>query len=594
MRAILLMFDSLNRHFLPAWNEAITDLPNFQKLQQRSVVFDRCYAGSMPCMPARRELHTGRYNFLHRSWGPLEPFDDSVPQMLKEAGIYSHLVTDHQHYWEDGGATYHNRYSSYEFFRGQEGDAWKGVVADPEFPENTPSWRRGGLWRQDWINRRYMQTYETHSQTKTVNAGLEFIHTNRDDQDWFLQIECFDPHEPFFATKEFSSEESTVDGQHFDWPDYRPVLENPETVEALRHSYRDLLSMCDHSLGRVLEKMDKHDLWQDTALLVCTDHGLLLGEREWYGKNVQPWYRENINTPLYLWEPGLAKAGQRRAALVQTIDFGPTLLDIFNLEPTPDMQGRSLLPVIEDDTAQREAALFGNHGGHVNITDGRYVYMRACKDKHNSPLEEYTLMPTRMDHRYTVEELRQSEFHAPFSFTKGAPVLKTPARPMGNPYYYGTLLFDLADDPRQLEPMNESGIERYMANLLVELMRNNDAPKSQFERLGLPVLGVVTDAHLLIDKQWPQVKQSQQRNWKEAPSSDFGSIINTPLHKLVSNVSAMQLVSETLGVPLDKGIGLRFAHLTSWHLAVMLPSMTPARLRELDNNLAIIEQPTSS
>ena len=37
-------------------------------------------------MPARRELHTGRYNFLHRSWGPLEPFDDSMPQLLDDNG----------------------------------------------------------------------------------------------------------------------------------------------------------------------------------------------------------------------------------------------------------------------------------------------------------------------------------------------------------------------------------------------------------------------------------------------------------------------------------------------------------------------------
>ena len=76
-------------------------------------------------MPARRELHTGRYNFLHRAWGPLEPFDDSMPRMLTENGVYSHLISDHYHYWEDGGATYHNRYSSWEIVRGQEGDKWR-------------------------------------------------------------------------------------------------------------------------------------------------------------------------------------------------------------------------------------------------------------------------------------------------------------------------------------------------------------------------------------------------------------------------------------------------------------------------------------
>lgn len=52
----------------------------------------------------------------------MEPYDDSMPEILKKNGIYSHLNSDHYHYWEDGGCTYHNRYSSWENVRGQEGD----------------------------------------------------------------------------------------------------------------------------------------------------------------------------------------------------------------------------------------------------------------------------------------------------------------------------------------------------------------------------------------------------------------------------------------------------------------------------------------
>lgn len=114
MKAVMLMFDSLNRGMLAPYGCDWTKTPNFARLAERTVRFDQCYAGSLPCMPARRELHTGRYNFLHRSWGPVEPFDDSVPQILRENGVYSHLISDHMHYWEDGGATYHQRYNSWE------------------------------------------------------------------------------------------------------------------------------------------------------------------------------------------------------------------------------------------------------------------------------------------------------------------------------------------------------------------------------------------------------------------------------------------------------------------------------------------------
>ena len=110
MRVLMVMFDSLNRDMLEPYGGNLVKTPNFTRMAEHSVTFDNCYAGSLPCMPARRELHTGRYNFLHRSWGPLEPFDDSMPEILNRHHIHSHLVTDHYHYFEDGGAKYHTHY----------------------------------------------------------------------------------------------------------------------------------------------------------------------------------------------------------------------------------------------------------------------------------------------------------------------------------------------------------------------------------------------------------------------------------------------------------------------------------------------------
>ena len=130
MRTIFILFDSLNYRAL-ACNGGNTISPNFTRLAEKGVVFDNHYVGSLPCMPARRDMHTGRLNFLHRSWGPLEPFDVSYPKLLKDDGIHTHLLTDHYHYFEDGGATYHNRYSTWENVRGQEWDPYRAVVKPP-------------------------------------------------------------------------------------------------------------------------------------------------------------------------------------------------------------------------------------------------------------------------------------------------------------------------------------------------------------------------------------------------------------------------------------------------------------------------------
>jgi arylsulfatase A-like enzyme len=129
MKVVFVLFDSLNRHMLGAYGGTRIGTPNFDRLATRATSFDRHYVGSLPCMPARRDMQTGRLSFLHRSWGPLEPFDNCFPELLNDTGVYSHLVTDHFHYWEDGGATYHNRYDSYEFIRGPGGRSLEGAGA---------------------------------------------------------------------------------------------------------------------------------------------------------------------------------------------------------------------------------------------------------------------------------------------------------------------------------------------------------------------------------------------------------------------------------------------------------------------------------
>jgi arylsulfatase A-like enzyme len=496
VKALLVLFDSLNRHMLPPYGGDYVKAPNFSRLAERSVVFDNCYVGSMPCMPARRELHTGRYNFLHRGWGPLEPFDDSMPEMLKRAGVYTHLVTDHQHYFEDGGATFHTRYSSWEFFRGQEGDAWKGEVADPDIPEVLVRHDKP-MWRQDWINRKHMPTEADQSQTRTFDAGLEFLRVNAGQDRWFLQIETFDPHEPFFTQRRYKDlYPHDYQGPHFDWPAYAPVTEGEDAVRHARAEYAALVSMCDHSLGRVLDTMDERGLWDDTMLIVATDHGFLLGEHGWWAKNVQPWYNEIAHTPLFVWDPRSRRKGERNDAFVQMIDIAPTLLDLFGVAATPDMQGASLGGVIATTGEGRGRGLFGAFGAHVNVTDGRYVYMRASSGSENGPLYEYTLMPTRIWSRFRPDELAAATLAEPFDFTKGLRTLRVSGVAHADPRKFGTLLFDLENDPGQNAPIEDAAIELAMIERLLELMRATDAPAEQYQRLGLPATGAATFEHL--------------------------------------------------------------------------------------------------
>ncbi len=499
MKLIFILFDTLNKRFLSTYGNNWVHTPNFKRLAEKTVIFDNCYCGSLMCIPARRELHTGRHNFLHRSWGPLEPIDDSMPEILKNNGVYSHLVSDHYHYWEDGGATYHNRYSSWEIARGHEGDPWKGEVREPDIPESVPNMRQNWPhWRQDWVNRKYMQREEDQPQAVTFKLGSEFIEKNHMEDNWFLHIETFDPHEPFFTQQKYKDlYKHEYNGPHFDWPNYSIVTETEEQVQHIKKEYAALISMCDTYLGKILDIMDEKNMWKDTMLVVTTDHGFFLGEKGWWAKAVQPIYNEIAQIPLFIWDPRSNKKNERRNALVQTTDIVPTILEFFGIKRTKDMQGKVLKETINSDAKIREFALFGTHGAHVNITDGRYVYMRGPTNFLNKPLYEYTLIPTHMRGFFSINELKTMELAEPFNFTKGCKLIRTNSRyRYVNPYIFGSLLFDLQIDSYQENPIVDSKIEKKMIKAMVEEMKKNDSPIEQFKRLGIPYEGEITNDNL--------------------------------------------------------------------------------------------------
>ena len=128
------------------------------------------------------------------------------------------------------------------------------------------------------------------------------------------------------------------------------------------------------------------------------------------------------------------------------------------------------------------------HGAQVNVTDGRWVYMRAPAGP-NVPLYNYTVMPAHMHRAFTSEEMRTATLAEPFTFTKGSPTLRIDASGPAYGRIQGevgkTLLFDVDNDPEQLHPVEDAEVEQRMLGHLDLLMTENDAPVEQWERLGM-------------------------------------------------------------------------------------------------------------
>lgn len=506
MKTVFVLFDSLNRNALGCYGGTQIKTPNFERLAKKSVTFDNHYVGSLPCMPARRDLHTGRLNFLHRGWGPLEPFDHSFAALLHKSGVYSHLVSDHFHYWGDGGATYHNRYDTYEFIRGQEGDPWKAMVEPPwerlqeKYHAKQFTMQRRNKLSRNIINREHIKEYKDFPSVKCFDAGLEFLQTNRDSDNWLLHLETFDPHEPFHAPSEFRKDYPTnYKGPTLDWPPYARVTETLAECYELRANYAAIVALCDHELGRLLDEFDAHNLWADTALVVTTDHGFLLGEHDWWAKNIMPCFNEVAHIPLFIHHPGhAAQAGTRRSLLTQTMDIMPTLMNIFSAAIPQEVTASSLLPaLVSTDVRNRDACIYGVFGSAVNVTDGRYSCFIYPPDVHGGDLNQYTLMPMHMKELFSLQELQEARLMDAMPFSRNTPVLKIPATPK-SPFYNhqgpGVLqdtesaLFDLQTDPQQMHPLSDPALARVMRQHAIRQMHQQHAPAEYFTRLALDPL----------------------------------------------------------------------------------------------------------
>jgi hypothetical protein len=308
-----------------------------------------------------------------------------------------------------------------------------------------------------------------------------------------LQIEVFDPHEPFFAPeKYYKMYDHIYNGDFFDWPKYKRCDESEEDINHIRMEYSALLTMCDDNLGRVLDTMDELDLWNDTMLIVSSDHGYSLGENGWWAKIFGGWYNATAHIPFFVWDPRTKKNNLRNKCLVQWIDIAPTILEYFDLPIPKDMQGKPMRNVINRNEFIHNYITFGVFGGHVNITDGRHVYMRAPSNPENVPLYEYTLMPTHLMTPFSVEELRLAEFVKPFKFTKGCRILQIPGvvQNMCTSEYWSqwkTELYDIENDYEQVNQINDPDVENRMLKALETIMVENDAPIEQYIRLGMPI-----------------------------------------------------------------------------------------------------------
>ncbi len=474
MKTILILLDSLNRHFLKQYNEkANTITPNIDEFAKLSVQFDNHFIGSAPCMPARRDILTGRLNFLERNWGPIEVFDKTFLHSFKENNILSHIITDHTHYAEIGGENYLQQFDTWDLIRGQEYDAYVSRCDKPKLPEKY----YGKMSVQYELNKSTFFSENEYPTPKTFEKACEWAEDNKNSDNFFLMVEGFDPHEPFDCPQEYINlYEDKYEGTPYNWSSYDDVCEPPDAVEHLRNTYKATLTMTDKWLGKFIDSLKENNLFEDSMIILTTDHGHMLGEHNHIGKNVFQAYNEMSNIPLFIKMPKSKHKGEVRKSVTQNIDIMPTLLEYFNLEKVDDVRGFSLLDTIENDKKVRDYAIYGWFGSAINITNGKYTYFR--KPNFDVPIYMYCSIPTTL-WRY-LTECKNAEI-GKFLDRIDYPLYKIQVKNFMK-RINENLLFDIENDYSQENPILNKEIEDAILLELGKQLEYHQAPKELHDR----------------------------------------------------------------------------------------------------------------
>ncbi|MFR3787352.1 MAG: sulfatase [Agathobaculum desmolans] len=496
MKTIVVLMDSLNRRCLSMYGGNWAFTPNMERLAAKSCIFDNHFVGSAPCMPARHDFLTGRLDFLERNWAPVQPFDCTLPSVLQQHDVFTHMVTDHYHYFHLGGENYYPLFSSWEFIRGQEHDT---MVSNLGTPIQKP--HIGNYDEQYERNRTVFYTEADYPSPKTLQHAAEWVEQHCSDDQWMLFVDSFDPHEPFDFPDDISIDDDYQEDLFY-WPLYDNIDSLPEgAVEHAKKRYAKVVEMSDRWLGRLLDVLDKHDMWDDTMVVLTTDHGYMFGEKNVIGKNFMPCYNEIYQIPMMIHLPH-GPEGTRCDALTQNIDLFPTILEVHDIPESAcryPLHGHSLIPLLTGASEKvRDSVIYGMFGRHVNICDGRYTYFRAAVREDNQPLYVYTAMPSTIGHYWDhahVSDMSQITAGQFLSYTD-YPVFRIPNTIVNMQDFSHAfdkryeavnqnMLFDLQTDPRQEHPLCDERIEEEMCDKLRQAMRLHDGPSEQFIRLGL-------------------------------------------------------------------------------------------------------------
>lgn len=280
----------------------------------------------------------------------------------------------------------------------------------------TPAYGFGQGWDH---HRNYIDELPVDGMADSVvNDTIRWLDRHRDsDKRTFLYVHVIDPHAPYSPPKAFRKKfwDEPYDGKIVPYLTDRQMnraqqrrLKVTDTDKRFVNALYDAeVAFTDHHFDRLMSALRERGLYDETAILVVSDHGEEFWDHERAGHGHTP-YEELIHTPFMLRYPGRVPRGRKLPQVVSTVDVAPTLLELAGLPMWEGAEGNSLTDTFEGQGAPRpRAALFQGQSRFMGVRAGRYHLItykdhRKLFDVLRDPQEQDDVLEARpIAHAYT-------------------------------------------------------------------------------------------------------------------------------------------------------------------------------------------------
>lgn len=429
MNIIVIVADSLRTDHVGCYG-SLVKTPNLDRLAADGAVFEQAYAENLPTMPCRTAWWTGQYLFTERGWQPFELSDYLLAEVLWDKGFTSAFITDVYHMHKPA-FNCGRGFDTTTFIRGQEYDPWivdESLEVDIETYHRLRGDETDDRWRANFAQ--YMrnvsgfETEEDYFVARVVKEAIAWLEgvTQRQKDNLFLWVDCFDPHEPWDPPSPYREMyDPDYDGKALIDPVPGPV-EGYMTEAELRHTqalYAGEVTFVDKWLGVLLDRIRDLGLYDNSLIVFMSDHGEPFGDHGIVRKS-RPWnYEELAHIPWLMRVPEGLGQGERFAPFIQPPDLMPTILEMLGIS-TPltlpytggerELAGRSLLPLLTGETDSiRDFAVTAHYGKQWGYRTDRWTYLYNLDgsrpelyDRQADPREQHDLWAS---HREVGDEL---------------------------------------------------------------------------------------------------------------------------------------------------------------------------------------------